>query len=207
MRGRSVSGVLRSGKDDPVREVGNQMHGIQDHHASRIVSEAGFEVDGGFLLHLVVILTDPLDDWIGDQTGEQEPWRWVRLRCQFIRAFLLCSSDDGNRPVIVTDWRAWTLMCYSSGTGDFSSRRRLDQTAADPESSVATPTGRRVLKHFITAEVRRSSLQAVADGVNKSGDGSKRQVIEEVMLRGKLEGNKQPRALLSVDGYDNCSKS
>lgn len=71
MRGRSVSGVLRSGKDDPVREVGNQMHGIQDHHASHIVSEAGFEVDGGFLLHLVVILTDPLDDWIGDHTGEQ----------------------------------------------------------------------------------------------------------------------------------------
>ena len=71
MRGRSVSGVLRSGKDDPVREVGNQMHGIQDHHASHIVSEAGFKVDGGFLLHLVVILTDPLDDWIGDHTGEQ----------------------------------------------------------------------------------------------------------------------------------------
>ena len=65
-----MSGVLRSGKDDPVREVGNQMHGIQDHHASHIVSEAGFEVDGGFL-HLVVILADPLDDWIGDQTGEQ----------------------------------------------------------------------------------------------------------------------------------------
>ena len=70
MRGRSVSGVLRSGKDDPVRDVGNQMHGIQDHHASPIVSEAGFEVDGGFL-HLVVILADPLDDWIGDHTGEQ----------------------------------------------------------------------------------------------------------------------------------------
>ena len=70
MRGRSVSGVLRSGKDDPVREVGNQMHGIQDHHASHIGSEAGFEVDGGFL-HLVVILADYLDDWIGDQTGKQ----------------------------------------------------------------------------------------------------------------------------------------
>ena len=37
---------------------------------SHIGSEAGFEVDGGFL-HLVVILADPLDDWIGDQTGEQ----------------------------------------------------------------------------------------------------------------------------------------
>ena len=70
MRGRSVSGVLRSGKDDPVCEVGNQMHGIQDHHASHIGSEAGFEVDGGFL-HLVVILADYLDDWIGDHTGEQ----------------------------------------------------------------------------------------------------------------------------------------
>lgn len=46
------------------------MHEIQDHHASHIGSEAGFEVDGGFL-HLVVILADPLDDWIGDQTGEQ----------------------------------------------------------------------------------------------------------------------------------------
>lgn len=93
-------------------------------------------------------------------------------------------------------------MCYSSGTGDFSSRRRLDQTAADPESSVATPTGRRVLKRFITAEVRRSSLQAVAGGVNKSGDGSsggkvghKRQVIEEVMLRGKLEGEQATPSL------------
>ena len=71
MRGRSVSGVLRSGKDDPVCEVGNQMHGIQDHHASPIVSEAGFEVDGGFLLRLIVILADHLDDWIGDHTGEQ----------------------------------------------------------------------------------------------------------------------------------------
>lgn len=207
MRGRWCRELSVHVADDPVCEVGNQMHGIQDHHASHIVSEAGFKVDGGFLLHLVVILTDPLDDWIGDQTGEQEPWRWVRLRCQFIRAFLLCSSDDGNRPVIVTDWRAWTLMCYSSGTGDISSRRRLDQTAADPESSVATPTGRRVLKHFITAEVRRSSLQRVADGVNTSGDRSKRRVVEEVLLRGKLEGDKQPRALLSVDGYDNCSKS
>lgn len=59
MRGRSVSGVLRSGKDDP------------DHHASHIGSEAGYEVDGGFL-HLVVILADYLDDdWIGDHTGEQ----------------------------------------------------------------------------------------------------------------------------------------
>lgn len=143
MRGRSVSGVLRSGKDDPVREVGNQMHEIQDHHACRIVSETGFEVDGGFLLRLIVILADYLDDWIGDHTGEQSPGDGIRLRCQFIRAFLLCSSDDGNRPVIVTDWRAWTLMCSSPGTGDISSRRRLDQTAADPESSVATPTGRR----------------------------------------------------------------
>ena len=214
MRGRSVSGVLRSGKDDPVREVGNQMHGIQDHHASHIVSEAGFEVDGGFLLHLVVILTDPLDDWIGDQTGEQEPWRWVRLRCQFIRAFLLCSSDDGNRPVIVTDWRAWTLMCYSSGTGDFSSRRRLDQTAADPESSVATPTGRRVLKHFITAEVRRSSLQRVADESTslETEVAAGRLATSDRLLRKSCceenwKGNKQPRALLNVDGYDNCSKS
>lgn len=207
MRGRWCRELSVHVADDPVCEVGNQMHGIQDHHACRIGSEAGFEVDGGFLLRLIVILADPLDDWIGDQTGEQEPWRWVRLRCQFIRAFLLCSSDDGNRPVIVTDWRAWTLMCYSSGTGDFSSRRRLDQTAADPESSVATPTGRRVLKRFITAEVRRSSLQRVADGVNTSGDRSKRRVVEEVLLRGKLEGDKQPRALLSVDGYDNCSKS
>lgn len=87
-------------------------------------------------------------------------------------------------------------MCYSSsGTGDFSSRRRLDQTAADPENSVTTPTGRRVLKHFITAEVRRISLQRVADGVNKSGDGSKRQVIEEVLLRGKLEGEQATPSL------------
>lgn len=99
--------------DDPVCEVGNQMHEIQDHHACRIGSETDFEVDGGFL-HLIVILTDHLDDWIGDQTGEQ-PWRGVRLRCQPIRAFLLCSSDDGNRPVIVTDWRAWTLMCFIQG--------------------------------------------------------------------------------------------
>ncbi|KAK8830932.1 hypothetical protein WA577_003632 [Blastocystis sp. JDR] len=30
----------------------------------------------------------------------------------------------------------------------------------------------RLLKRFITAEVRRSSLQAVADGVNKSGDAT-----------------------------------
>lgn len=86
-------------------------------------------------------------------------------------------------------------MYSSSGTGDFSSRRRLDQTAADPESSVTTPTGRRVLKHFITAEVRCSSLQRVAEGVNKSGDGSKRQVIEEVMLRGKLEGEQATPSL------------
>lgn len=71
----------------------------------------------------------------------------------------------------------------------------------------------RLLKRFITAEVRRISLQRVAEGVNTSGDGSsggkvghKRQVIEKVTLRGKLEGE-QPRALLNVDGYDNCSKS
>ena len=125
-----MSGVLRSGKDDPVREVGNQMHGIQDHHASHIVSEAGFKVDGGFL-HLVIILADPLDDWIGDQTGEQEPWRWVRLRCQFIRAFLLCSSDDGNRPVIVTDWRAYTR----SWIFFFRDRRHLFQKTARSDCS------------------------------------------------------------------------
>ena len=100
-----MSGVLRSGKDDPVREVGNQMHGIQDHHASHIVSEAGFEVDGGFL-HLVVILADPLDDWIGDHTGEQSRGDGSVFVASSSRAFLLCSSDDGNRPVLVTDWRA-----------------------------------------------------------------------------------------------------
>ena len=105
MRGRWCRELSVHVADDPVCEVGNQMHGIQDHHACRIGSEAGFEVDGGFLLRLIVILADHLDDWIGDQTGEQ-PWRGVRLRCQLIRAFLLCSSDDGNRPVIVTDWRA-----------------------------------------------------------------------------------------------------
>ena len=71
MRGRWCRELSVHVADNPVCEVGNQMHEIQDHHASRIVSEAGFEVDGGFL-HLVVILADPLDDdWIGDQTGEQ----------------------------------------------------------------------------------------------------------------------------------------
>ena len=97
-------------------------------------------------------------------------------------------------------------MCYSSGTEDISSRRRLDQTAADPENSVTTPTGRRVLKHFITAEVRRISLQRVADGVNKSGDGSDR-LLRKSCCEENWRGNKQPRALLNVDGYDNCSKS
>ena len=67
-----MSGVLRSGKDDPVREVGNQMHEIQDHHASRIGSETGFKVDGGFL-HLVILADYLDDDWIGDHTGEQSP--------------------------------------------------------------------------------------------------------------------------------------
>lgn len=85
MRGRWCRELSVHVADDPVCEVGNQMHEIQDHHASHIVSEAGFEVDGGFLLRLIVILADPLDDWIGDQTGEQEPWRWVRLRCQLVQ--------------------------------------------------------------------------------------------------------------------------
>ena len=114
----------------------------------------------------------------------------------------------------MTDWRAWTLMCSSPGTGDFSSRRRLDQTAADPESSVTTPTGRRVLKRFITAK---------SDAVPFKESRTESTSLETVVAAGRLatsdrllrkscceenwKGNKQPRALLNVDGYDNCSKS
>ena len=90
------------------------MHEIQDHHACRIGSEAGFEVDGGFL-HLIIILPDHLDDWIGDQTGEQSCGEGSVFVASSSRAFLLCSSDDGNWPVIVTDWRAWSLMCFIQG--------------------------------------------------------------------------------------------
>ena len=106
MRGRWCRELSVHVADDPVCEVGNQMHEIQDHHASHIVSEAGFEVDGGFLLRLIVILADHLDDWIGDHTGEQSRGDGSVFVASSSRAFLLCSSDDGNRPVLVTDWRA-----------------------------------------------------------------------------------------------------
>ena len=98
-------------------------------------------------------------------------------------------------------------MYSSPGTEDFSSRRRLDQTAADPESSVTTPTGRRVLTHFITAKVRRSSLQRVADESTSLETEVSDRLLRKSRCEENWKGNKQPRALLNVDGYDNCSKS
>lgn len=208
MRGRWCRELSVHVADDPVCEVGNQMHGIQDHHACRIGSEAGFEVDGGFLLRLIVILADHLDDWIGDRAGEQSPGEGIRLRCQLVQGisplFLRRRESAGPRDGLegvdsyVFFFRDRRLLFQKTARSDCSRPRKQ---RSDSNGST------RLLKRFITAEVRRSSLQRVADGVNKSGDGSKRQVIEEVMLRGKLEGDKQPRALLSVDGYDNCSKS